>query len=99
MTRNNKTRPPRLGQWILKKLLPSEERRYLIQGIEERYGREFKDKGRISAILWYLKDIVCTIPQLIIDHISGSGILFENYITELKGAMLSVIRNRNPKKL
>ena len=35
MMRKNKVNPPRLGQWILKKILPSEERRYFIEGIEE----------------------------------------------------------------
>ncbi len=78
--RTNKARPPRLGQWILKKILPSGEGRYFTEGIEERYGREFKDRGRISALFWYLKDIFCTIPHLIIDHFSGRIMMFKNYL-------------------
>ena len=78
--RKNKARPPRMGQWILKKILPSEERRYLVEGIEERYVREFKNKGRISALFWYLKDIFCTIPYLIIDRFSGKITMFKNYL-------------------
>ena len=69
-----------MGQWILKKILPSEERRYLVEGIEERYVREFKNKGRISALFWYLKDILCTIPLLIIDNFSGSATMLNNYL-------------------
>ncbi len=80
MKRKNKARPPRVGQWILKKILPSEERQYLVEGIEERYVREFKDRGWISALFWYLKDILCTIPLLIIDNFTGSGIMFKNYL-------------------
>ncbi len=80
MKRKNKARPPRLGQWLLKKILPSEERQYLVEGIEERYVREFKNRGRISALFWYLKDIFCTIPFLIINNFLGNGILFKNYI-------------------
>lgn len=79
--KKNRAKPPRLNQWILKKLLPSEERRYFLEGIEERYEREFKDRGRISALFWYSKDIICTIPLLIIDYFSGSIIMLKNYIT------------------
>ena len=78
--RKNSARPPRLGQWILKKILPSEERRYFIEGIEERYLRELAYKGRISALFWYYKDIFCTIPRLIINNFSESGVMFKNYI-------------------
>ena len=78
--RISKAKPPRLGQWILKKILPSEERRYLIEGIEERYLRELKDRGWISALFWYFKDISITIPLLIFDNFTGSIILFKNYL-------------------
>ena len=78
--RINKARPPRLGQWILKKILPSEERRYFIEGIEERYVREFKDRGRISALFWYFRDTLYTIPLLIFDIFTGGIIMLKNYL-------------------
>ena len=78
--RKNKARPPRLGQWILKKILPFEERLYFIEGIEERYVCELADKGRISALCWYLKDIICTIPLLIFDSFAGEIIMLKNYL-------------------
>jgi putative ABC transport system permease protein len=78
--RKNRARPSRVGQWILKKILPSEERRYFIEGIEERYERELADRGRLSALAWYLKDIFCTIPPLIIDNFSGKTIMIKNYL-------------------
>ena len=80
MKRKNRARPSRVGQWILKKILPSEERRYFIEGIEERYERELADRGRLSALGWYLKDIFCTIPSLIIDNFSGKTIMIKNYL-------------------
>jgi putative ABC transport system permease protein len=80
MKRKNRARPPRVGQWILKKILPSEERRYFIEGIEERYERELADRGRLSALGWYLKDIFCTIPPLITDNFSGKTIMIKNYL-------------------
>ncbi|MGD8535037.1 MAG: hypothetical protein PVF66_04240, partial [Candidatus Aminicenantes bacterium] len=89
--RTNKARPPRLGQWILKKILPSEERRFLIEGIEERYVREFKDRGRISALFWYLRDIFRTIPILIIDDFFGSATMLKNY---LKIALRNIKRHK-----
>jgi putative ABC transport system permease protein len=87
MKRINKARPPRLGQWILKKILPSEERRYFLEGIEERYVCELADKGRISALCWYLKDIFCTIPLLIFDIFTGSATMFKNYLKLLLRSM------------
>jgi putative ABC transport system permease protein len=87
----NKAKPPRLGQWILKKMLPSEERRYFLEGIEERYVRELKERGRISALFWYLKDILCTIPHLIFDIFAGSATMFKNYLKLL-------LRNMNKYK-
>jgi putative ABC transport system permease protein len=80
MKRKNKARLLLLGQWILKKILPSEESQYFIEGLEERYVRELADKGRLSAWFWYLKDIFCTIPLLIIHRLSGNGVMFKNYI-------------------
>ena len=87
--KKNKVNPPLLGQWILKKILPSEERHYFIEGIEERYLREIKDRGKISAIFWYIKDIFCTIPLLIIHKSSGGGVMFKNYF---KGALRNIRR-------
>ena len=78
--RKDKARPPRLGQWILKKILPSEERQYFLEGIEERYVREFKDRSQISALFWYLKDIFYTIPLLIFDSFAGEIIMLKNYL-------------------
>jgi len=80
MKRINKARPPRLGQWILRKILPTEERQYFIEGIEERFLREFEDKGWLSALFWYMKDIFRSIPLLIFDTLTGSVIMFTNYL-------------------
>ena len=87
----NKARPPRVGQWILKKILPSGERRYFIEGIEERYMRELKDRGRISALFWYLNDLFSTLPHLIIDNFLASTTMFRNY---LKTALRIITRNK-----
>ncbi len=79
MKKKNKARSPRFGQWILKKILPPKERGYFLEGIEERFVRELEEKGWISAWFWYLKDILCTIPLLIIHNFSEIGVMFKNY--------------------
>jgi len=78
--RDNKNKPPRLIQWILKNNLPDNEKRYLIGGIEEKYLRKITENGRIPALFWYLKETMCTLPYLILDNLSGSRSMFQNYL-------------------
>ena len=76
--KNNNT-PPRLGQWILRHIIPDDEKKYLLEGIEERYLREINEKGKLTAFLWYLKDILLTVPFIIMDNFFRNAFMFKNF--------------------
>jgi len=70
--------PPKFCQWILRKLLPGHEEKYFTDGIEEIFRRTSEEKGKTTAILWYLKDILQTIPRLMTDNFTWSIIMYKN---------------------
>jgi putative ABC transport system permease protein len=74
-------KPPKIGLWILKKLLPKEEKQFFIDGIEERYSREVEEKGLILALFWYSKDTLFSIPYLFLDNLTWGIIMIKNYFT------------------
>ena len=76
---HKKSKPPWLGQWILKNIVPKDERRYLIEGIEEKYLEEKDKKGSGFAYLWYLKDILLTVPFILMDNFMRTTFMFKNY--------------------
>jgi len=76
---HKKNGPPWLGQWILKNIVPEDEVRFLIEGIEEKYLDEKDKKGGVFAYLWYLKDISLTVPFILMDNFMRTTLMFKNY--------------------
>ncbi|MCP4723445.1 MAG: ABC transporter permease, partial [bacterium] len=72
--------PPRIGQWLLKKIIPDNEEKYLIEGIQESFGAKLRTKGRLYASVWYWKDILFTIPHILKDNIMKSSVMFASYL-------------------
>jgi ABC-type antimicrobial peptide transport system permease subunit len=75
-----KRNPPILGQWILKRLLPEEERPFFIGDMEETYAEKRNEKGLTAAFVWYWFQFFIAVPPIIIDHIKWSITMFKNYM-------------------
>jgi putative ABC transport system permease protein len=80
MKRQPSVSPPRIPQWILKKLLPQDERPYLSGDFDEIYSFVYEDRGRLSADIWYWKQVVVSLPQILIHPFIWSVIMFKNYL-------------------
>ncbi len=78
--KDNYTSPPKFGQWILKKLLSSQEREYFLTDMEIGYSERLKKMGQLYTIFWYWKQLLRTVPPLITDSIKWSAVMFKNYL-------------------
>ncbi len=92
----NKKSPPLFAQRLLGKLLPGSERYILLGDYEELY-REIADtRNHFTATLWYLLQIVITLPSLFLDSVLWSVNMVKNYLkitlrTLLKNKIFSLI--------
>jgi putative ABC transport system permease protein len=76
----NRTDLPRLLHWIMLKLIPSDERIYFQQAIVEVYNNLYNTKGRGVARLWFLGQLVRSLPALLFNSLYWSSLMFKNYL-------------------
>ena len=76
----NKSNPPRLVQWLMLKFIPHEERLYLQQAMLEVYNNLFTTRGRGVAGLWFLGQLVRSLPTLLFNSLYWSSLMFKNYL-------------------
>lgn len=80
MNKHQSVSPPRIPQWILSRLLPRDDSQYLSGDFDEIYSFVCEDKGRLSADIWYWKQVVVSLPQILIHPFIWSVIMFKNYL-------------------
>ena len=80
MKKKQSVSPPRIPQWILSRLLPRDDEPYLSGDFDEIYSFVYEDKGRLSADIWYWKQMVVSLPQILIHPFIWSVIMFKNYL-------------------
>ena len=78
--KRKKFSPSRIGEQILKFILPETERSSLLGDYEELYRDLLQKKGGFFTNLWYGWQILITIPSAIWDSIKWSFIMLKNYI-------------------
>ena len=76
----NRSNPPRLVQWLMLKLIPPEERIYLQQAMLEVYNNLHTTRGRGVARLWFLGQLVRSLPTLLFNSLYWSFQMFKNYL-------------------
>jgi len=80
MSKRNRQHPPRIAEKLLSLLLQETERRTLLGDYEELYKDLAQRRGGLIANLWYILQIVLTIPTVIWDSTKWSVIMIQNYL-------------------
>lgn len=58
-------KPPKIGYWILRRMIVSEMRDRILGDFEEIYRHIFDEKGGLRAVMWYWMQVVKSIPSFI----------------------------------
>jgi putative ABC transport system permease protein len=72
--------PPKIAQWIMHRFLPRNEQVYLRGDFDEIYNSVFDEMGRAAANRWYWFQLVQSLPQIILNSIYWSLVMFKNYL-------------------
>ncbi|MFC2133184.1 ABC transporter permease [Bacteroidota bacterium] len=74
-------KPPKRAKQIIKLFSNRDEVSSIIHNFEEEFDEIAQSKGVNSARLWYWKQILCSLPQLIKSSFLWGGIMFKSYFT------------------
>ncbi|MCP4727313.1 MAG: FtsX-like permease family protein [bacterium] len=80
MKMNNKNSPPGILKYCLRKLAKNIEKRSIVGDFEEEYDEIIINNGKLHALVWYLFQIIISIPHFIKNSVYGSTAMFGNYI-------------------
>ncbi len=84
-------KPPRLAEWILRRLFPDRNGDTSVGDFEEMFHGISEDHGRIPAFIWYWAHLFISIKPLIIGKLFWSGAMLKNY---LKIALRRIFKHR-----
>ncbi|MGD8539467.1 MAG: ABC transporter permease [Candidatus Aminicenantes bacterium] len=87
----NKSNPSRIVQWLMLKFIPPEERIYLEQAMLEVYNNLCTTKGRGVAGLWFLRQLVRSLPALLLNSIYWS---FQMFANDMKITLRNLKKNK-----
>ncbi|MFC1493615.1 ABC transporter permease, partial [candidate division KSB1 bacterium] len=88
---SQKTKPPKLAEYLLKFLAPDNFYKSAPGDFEEVYNSIYREKGRLLAGLWYWWQVIKSFPSFIIDSFFRSNAMFKNY---LKTTIRSIKRQK-----
>ncbi len=71
--------PSRIAQWILKKFLNQENAAPRLGDFEEVFHSIAESEGNFRAGIWYWKQVIKSIPELLNSSIFWSTAMFKNY--------------------
>lgn len=84
-------KPPRIAERLLTLLANSGSNSAIIGDLEEEYTAMAESRGHASALLWYWKLIVISLPSFLKNKLYWSMAMFRNY---LKIAFRNLLRNK-----
>ncbi len=76
----NRSNPPRVLQWLILRFIPQEDRSFLQQAMLEVYYNIHTSKRRGVAILWFIGQLVRSLPAFLFHSLSWSIQMFNNYL-------------------
>ncbi len=77
-----KDRPPKLGQWLLKRFLLADECHEKLGDFEEGYHIKTREKGKPKALRWYWLQLILTIPVFVKNLFYWRLTMFKNYLKD-----------------
>ena len=80
MSKKDRHHPPPVGERLFRHLLSETEKHTLLGDYEELYKGLAQRRGGLIANLWYILQIVLTIPTVIWDSTKWSVIMIRNYL-------------------
>ena len=89
--KNKDIKPPRIAEWILRRIANRGESEGIGGDLEEEYRETVEKKGIGQAQLWYWTLILVSTPSFIKSHVYWSIQMFKNY---LKIALRNIIRHK-----
>jgi putative ABC transport system permease protein len=72
--------PPRLSRMILNVFRLTRGGYSLLGDMDEEYRQRAETRGRRSAAWWYRGEVIRSIPELTINFLFWSGLMFKNYL-------------------
>jgi putative ABC transport system permease protein len=78
--KNQNLKPPRIAEWILRRIANRGESEVIGGDLEEEYKETVEEKGIGRARLWYWTLILVSTPSFIKSHIYWSMQMFRNYL-------------------
>ena len=79
--KNKKHKPPKIGEWLLKRMFPEYTRNTAPGDFAEVYTNMRRQNGAFKAGLWYWMQIVKSTQPIITTSINGSMSMLKNYFT------------------
>ncbi|MFC1563410.1 ABC transporter permease [candidate division KSB1 bacterium] len=73
-------KPPKLARWILSRISRKNYRDNITGDFEELFNEIYQETGLFSALSWYFKNIVKSLPNFLNTSIRRSTAMFRNYI-------------------
>jgi len=76
----NIKRPPKVLEWILERFLRYEDYEAVLGDFEEKYSTNVHSKGIVIGFIWYVFQIMISMPKFIKSAVIWSLIMFKNYM-------------------
>ena len=77
-TQDNK--PPKLGHWLLRRMVVGEMRDRVLADFEEIYASVVREHGTLVAMKWFIMQMIKSIPSFILDSIYWRMAMLSNYL-------------------
>ncbi|MFC1564212.1 ABC transporter permease, partial [candidate division KSB1 bacterium] len=77
---NKRSKPPKIAESLMKKILPDYVDGNALGDYEEVFASLINEKGYGRALVWYIKQILRTIPDIIRSSISERTCMLKNYL-------------------
>jgi len=74
-------RPPRLSEWLLKRLLPDRGAYSTLGDLAETFQALADEKGAFRARLWYRFQLIQAVPYILKDELTWRFHMLRNYLT------------------